>query len=165
LNRRKLDIQYFSQIIGLLQVQTPSLNSTNRNFSNNTKSGPKFHYDLFHLNEFSWKICFQWLHCKLKHYETNLIHPYSLKTFQQHQKHDKTHHGLGDFNVTNKSNKLPSFIDKYWRFSNTVSEEKKLIKFTILIFDLMCAVKYIKRWLNICSSYLVSSQLNAAKSS
>jgi len=46
----------------------------------------------------------------LKHYETNLIHPYSLKPFQQHQEHDKTHHGLGDFNVTNKSNKLPSFI-------------------------------------------------------
>jgi hypothetical protein len=33
------------------------------------------------------------------------------------------HHGLGDFNVTNKS-KLLSFIDKYWRISKTISEEK-----------------------------------------
>jgi len=33
------------------------------------------------------------------------------------------HHGLGDFNVTNKSNKVPFFIHKYWRFSNTISEE------------------------------------------
>jgi hypothetical protein len=63
-------------------------------------------------------------HYKLKHYETNLIHPYSLKIFQQHQEHDKTHHHLGDFKVTNKSNKLPFFIDKYWRFSKTMSEEK-----------------------------------------
>jgi hypothetical protein len=57
-------------------------------------------------------------------YETNLIHPYSLKKFQQHQEHDKMHHHLGDFNATNKSNKLPSFIDKYWRFSKTISQEK-----------------------------------------
>jgi len=35
---------------------------------------------------------------------------------------------LGDFNVTNKSNKLLSFIDKYWRFSKTISEEKTLRK-------------------------------------
>jgi hypothetical protein len=47
-----------------------------------------------------------------------------LKTFQGHQEHDKTHHGLGYFNVANKSNKLPSFIDKYWRFSKALSEEK-----------------------------------------
>jgi hypothetical protein len=31
---------------------------------------------------------------------------------------------LGNFNVKNKSNKLRSFIDKYWRFSKTISEEK-----------------------------------------
>jgi len=47
-----------------------------------------------------------------------------MKTFQQHQEHDKTHHHLGDFDVTNKLNKLPPFIDKYWRFSKTISEEK-----------------------------------------
>jgi len=35
-----------------------------------------------------------------------------------------TQHGLGDFNVTNKSNKLPSFIYKYWRFSKALIEEK-----------------------------------------
>jgi uncharacterized membrane protein YkgB len=149
-----------------LQIQTPSLNPMNQKNSNNTKSGPKFHYNLFHLNEFSRNFCFQWLlHYKLKHYETNLIHPYSLKTFQGHQEHDKTHHGLGDFNVTNKSNKLLSFTDKYWRFSNTISEEKNLMKITILIFDFMCVVKNIKRWLKICSSYLVCSQLNSVKSS
>ncbi len=119
------EIQYFLHIIGLLQIQTPSLNPIDQKFSNNTKSAPKFHYNLFHLNEFSWKKYFQWLlHYKLKHYETNLKHPYSLKTFQRHQEHDKTHHGLGDFNVTNKSNKLTYFIDKYWRFSKTISEEK-----------------------------------------
>jgi len=61
---------------------------------------------------------------KLKHCEPNLIHLYSLKTCQRHQKHDKTHHGFGDFNVTNKSNKLLSFIDKYWRFSRTINGEK-----------------------------------------
>jgi hypothetical protein len=35
---------------------------------------------------------------------------------------------LGDFNVTNKSNKLLSFTNKYWRFSKTISEEKTLRK-------------------------------------
>jgi len=83
---------------------------------------PKFHCDFFNLYEFSMKILFSITsHYKLKHYETNLIHPYSLKTFQQHQEHDKTHHHLGDFNV--KQINL-SFLNKYWRFSKTMSEEK-----------------------------------------
>jgi hypothetical protein len=54
-----------------------------------------------------------------------------LKTFQQHQEHDKTHHGLGDFIVTNKSNKLPSFIDKdylSYSLSSTIIVEEAMAK-------------------------------------
>ncbi len=42
-----------------------------------------------------------------KHYETHLVHQYSLieATFQWHQEqHDKRCPGLGDLNVTNKTN-------------------------------------------------------------
>jgi hypothetical protein len=46
---------------------------------------------------------------RLKHYGTNPIHPYSLRAFQWYQDHGKRCHGLGDLNVTNKTNKLPSF--------------------------------------------------------
>jgi hypothetical protein len=42
---------------------------------------------------------------------------------------------LGDFNVRNKSHKLLSFIDKYWRFSKTISEEKTFKKILILIIE------------------------------
>jgi hypothetical protein len=42
-------------------------------------------------------------HYKLKHYETNLVRPYSLKAFQWYQYlHNKSIHGLGNFNITNK---------------------------------------------------------------
>jgi hypothetical protein len=32
---------------------------------------------------------------KLKHHETNSVHPYSLRAFQQFQEHDKRHRGGG----------------------------------------------------------------------
>jgi hypothetical protein len=36
-----------------------------------------------------------------------------IEGFPMIQKHSKRRHDLQDFNVTNKTNKLPSFIDRY----------------------------------------------------
>jgi hypothetical protein len=41
------------------------------------------------------------------------VHPYSSRAFQWYQEHGKRHHGLGDLNMTNKTNKPPSFIDRF----------------------------------------------------
>jgi hypothetical protein len=67
----------------------------------------------FDLNKISMKFLFniqQLFHHKSKHYETNSMHPYSPKAFQTHQKCNKRHCGLGDFNVTNKQNKQITFL-------------------------------------------------------
>jgi hypothetical protein len=47
-----------------------------------------------------------------KHYEINSIQHNSMKAVQQYQEHDpkKKHCDLEISNVTNKTNKLPSFI-------------------------------------------------------
>jgi hypothetical protein len=71
----------------------------------------------FDLNDFLMKKLFNiqyLLHCRSKHYETNLVHPYSLKAFQQYNEHGNKHYGLGDFNMTNKTNKQvqPSSKDR-----------------------------------------------------
>jgi hypothetical protein len=47
-----------------------------------------------------------------KHYETNFVHTLLMRAFQWYQEHGKRHYGLGNLNVTNKTNKLPSFIDR-----------------------------------------------------
>jgi len=70
-----------------------------------------------YLNEFSMKklLNIQWLfHYGLKHYEINSVHTYTTRAFQEYQEHNKRCYGLGDLNiVTNKTNKLPSFIRRY----------------------------------------------------
>jgi hypothetical protein len=48
-----------------------------------------------------------------KHYETNLVHPYSLRAFQQYQKHNKRHHGLWDVNMTNKTDIQTTFLQRW----------------------------------------------------
>jgi hypothetical protein len=46
-----------------------------------------------------------------EHYETTLVHLYSLKDFQWYQGQNEGHHRLGDLNVTNKTNKqLTTFV-------------------------------------------------------
>ncbi len=75
----------------------------------------------FDLNKISMKFLFniqQLFHRKSKHYETNSMHPYSTKAFQTHQKCNKRHCGLGDFNVTNKQNKQITFLHySVWQFA------------------------------------------------
>ncbi len=54
------------------------------------------------------------LPCRLKHYETNSVHHYSLRAFQWYQEHGKRCCGLGDVNMTKKTKKtLSSFMDRY----------------------------------------------------
>ncbi len=65
------------------------------------------------------KILFhiQWLlHCgKTLWNQLNSMHPYSWRAFQWYQEHSKRYcdfkEGLGDLNMTNKTNKLPSPLD------------------------------------------------------
>ncbi len=53
------------------------------------------------------------LRYKSKHHGTKLMHPSYLRAFQKDQEHDLRHPGLVDLISTNKTNKLPSFIDKW----------------------------------------------------
>jgi hypothetical protein len=46
---------------------------------------------------------------RLKHYEIKSMHPLSSRAFQWYQKCGKRHLDLGDLNMTNKTNKQPSF--------------------------------------------------------
>lgn len=46
-----------------------------------------------------------------RHHETKSIHPYPSRASQQYQECGKRQHGLGDVNMTNKTNDLPSQID------------------------------------------------------
>jgi hypothetical protein len=41
------------------------------------------------------------------------MHPYSSRGFQQYQGCGKRHHRLTYLNLTNKTNKIPSFIDRW----------------------------------------------------
>jgi len=53
----------------------------------------------------------------LKHYETNSVRTpttrQGLSNGIKSQEHGKRHCGLGDLNVTNKTNKLPSINDRF----------------------------------------------------
>jgi hypothetical protein len=47
-------------------------------------------------------------------YETNSVHPYSSRAFQQYQKHKKKHCGLGDLTWgTLETNNWSSFINRW----------------------------------------------------
>jgi hypothetical protein len=55
--------------------------------------------------------------------------PYSLKAFQWCEEHGGGHHGLGDFNVMNKTykmNKQPSLIYRYLFLIDFLHMEKSL---------------------------------------
>jgi hypothetical protein len=69
------------------------------------------------------RICLSWVvyscegklqnsTCVVVHHRTKLMHPPSLKAFHNNQEHNLKHPGSMDLISTNKTNKLPSFIDK-----------------------------------------------------
>jgi hypothetical protein len=51
-------------------------------------------------------------HLQFKIFQIAFIESYSLRVIQKYEKGQR-HCGLGDLNVTNKTNKQSSFIDKY----------------------------------------------------
>ncbi len=54
------------------------------------------------------------MHHGYKHYYITLVHPYSMM-FWWYQEHIKRCHGLGDLDMTNKMNKLPSLTNRlFW---------------------------------------------------
>jgi hypothetical protein len=57
------------------------------------------------------------------------MHPYSLRTFQQYQEHSGGQYGLRMLNVTNKTNKLPSLINRcyhqFFSFAKYSQNEKE----------------------------------------
>jgi hypothetical protein len=47
-----------------------------------------------------------------KHDETTSLHLCSWRALLWQQEHNEWHHGLGDFNMTNKTNKQPYLRDR-----------------------------------------------------
>jgi hypothetical protein len=58
----------------------------------------------------------EFLHHKSKRHETKLMHPSSSRAFQSDQERNLKHPSSMDLIVLNKTNKLPSFIDRYITF-------------------------------------------------
>ncbi len=71
------------------------------------------------------------LHCKSKCHGTKPMHPSSSRAFQRHQEHNlKNPSLLVDLISTNKTNKQPSFIDRYiWM--EKASQKTTTTSFTI----------------------------------
>jgi hypothetical protein len=65
----------------LKNFKSPSLNPSLQGLSNNMKRAPKFPDNfLKNLNKFLMKDC-----SRFNNYETNSMHPYSLRAFQWYQ--------------------------------------------------------------------------------
>ncbi len=66
---------------------------------------------------------------KSKHYQTTSMHPYSLRAFQQYQEHSEGNMVWRMLNVTNKTNKLPSLINRcyhqFFSFAKFSQNEKE----------------------------------------
>jgi hypothetical protein len=85
----------------------------------------------------------------LKHYETNSTHLHSSRAFQQYQKCDKRHHGLGDLNMANKTNKQPFFIDRSLRLVFMANFVLWTLNYLVVPFGFMdgfvvCAILFFK---------------------
>jgi hypothetical protein len=90
-------------------AQSPSIYLAQLRFLAIPTTCPNF--ILFYLNLFLMEILLdiqQLFHCMSKHYETNSMQPLLIKGFPMIVK--ATRRTMGDFNVANKTNKLPSFI-------------------------------------------------------
>ncbi len=79
------------------------------------------------------------LHYKSKHHETKPMHMFSLRAFQRNQECNLKHPSLVDLMSTNKTNKSPCFIDRFyaqlvknfmWKFGNLNVKWKKKRKKT-----------------------------------
>jgi hypothetical protein len=47
-----------------------------------------------------------------KYYETTWVHPYSLRALQWYEEPGGGHCGLGDLNLTKKTNKQTTFLNR-----------------------------------------------------
>jgi hypothetical protein len=55
------------------------------------------------------------LHSRSKCHGTKPMHPSSSRAFQRDQEHDLKHPSLVHLMGTNKTNKVPCFIDRYFK--------------------------------------------------
>jgi hypothetical protein len=111
-----------SHILSLKNFKSLSLNPTHWRLSTISRVHQNFPIIIFWFNDFLIKNLFiiQWLlHCISTHYETNSVHPYLSKVFQQYQKHNKRHHGFGksEYDKQNKTNYTNYMYRlKLWQF-------------------------------------------------
>jgi hypothetical protein len=93
------------------------INPTHIDLSNNTNCTFQFllNFQLKFNLIFSEKIIDiqELLHCKSKRHGMKPMHPSSSRAFQRNQERDLKHLDLVDLIGTNKTNKQPSFVDRF----------------------------------------------------
>ncbi len=124
--------------------QTTSMNPASHELSKSTKSLTNLIYFIFYFVKFLGQNCSIFnnscvVGLKSKHYETTSMHPYSLRASQQYQGHSGGNMVWRILNVTNKTNKLPSLINRcyhqFFSFAKFIQSEKEGKKnFTRFLF-------------------------------
>jgi len=120
--------------LGLKITKPPPWNPASHELSKSTKSLTDLIYFISYFVKFLGQNCSIFnkscvVGLKSKHYQTTLMHSYSLRAFQQYQEHSGGNMVWRMLNVTNKTNKLPWPINRcfhqFFSFAKFSQNEKE----------------------------------------
>ncbi len=117
------------------------LNPAHQDLSNNTKGTLQFlwNFQVWFNLIFSEEII-QYSRTSTSQVQTKPLHPSSSRAFQRDQEHDLKHPRSVDLIATNKTNKLPCFIDRFY-ICDTVLNHTSLA-----LACIVCALGYTIFW-------------------